>query len=484
MIKVKKDKNLLKEIQRQHLDIESLCNGKGLCGKCLVKLSDSIEVNDVERNFLSDYQVSQNIRLACQHPKLEKDVEVQVIQHDFSIEGINSETVDVSYVQEDYCLAIDVGTTTVVFVLIDGETGEIVDETKIINPQRKYGADVLSRIEHTLKNNNKNNHNEIISAIGSYLNSFSEMLKNKKLKIGITGNTTMLHFLCDIDVGSLVKIPYSTPIKKDIVQSISSMFHTDIQGECTVYQPFSAFIGSDVLAGIAYTNLFDFDNSLYLDLGTNGEIALSINQQIYVTSTAAGPAFEGGNLSCGVGSVAGAIDTISCEHENVAYTTIHQKPAIGICGSGYIDAMACLLKGEMEETGYMEKDWIIEQGIKVTQADVRQFQLAKAAIRSGMDLLCSHNNVTYELFNRLIIAGGFGKHVNIENAISIGLISKELKGKVSAIGNASLLGCMMWVTNQKQPFNDNDLSSITLVELASNDTWKELFTERLFFIET
>ncbi len=483
MIKVKKHQNLLKEIQHHHLDIESLCNGKGLCGKCLVKLSNSIEVSDVERNFLSEYQIAQNIRLACQHPSLEKDVDVQVIQHDFSIEGMSFEIMDVSAVIQDYCLAIDVGTTTVVFVLIDGESGKIVDETKIINPQRKYGADVLSRIEHTIKNNNKDNHNEIIAAIESYLQSFSGLLKGKQLKIGITGNTTMLHFLCDIDVSSLVKIPYSTPINKDIVQPISSMFHQDIQGNCIVYQPFSAFIGSDVLAGIAYTNLFELDNSLYLDLGTNGEIALSTNHTIYVTSTAAGPAFEGGNLSCGVGSVAGAIDTITSENEKITYSTINQKPAIGICGSGYIDAMACLLKSQMEATGFMEKDWIIDKDIKVTQIDIRQFQLAKAAIRSGMDLLCNHMNVSYSSINRLILAGGFGKHVNIENAISIGLISKELKGKVSAIGNASLLGCMMWVTNQKQPFNEHDVSSITLVELASSEKWKELFTERLFFNE-
>jgi uncharacterized 2Fe-2S/4Fe-4S cluster protein (DUF4445 family) len=485
MIKINKNKNLLAELQRLNHDVEALCNGKGICGKCLVKVSPHLDPTEIELERLSQQQLHDGVRLACQHPELETDVRVEILGHLYSIEGFDKSQIDTSKLSSDYGLAVDVGTTTVVFVLVEKKTGEIIDEKKFMNPQRVYGADVLTRIEHTLIDHNKDNHRVIIKLIQNYLQSIISILEGNTLKIGITGNTTMMHFICDVDVSSLVQIPYHTTIKEEIIWPIAKMFDIEIDGYCHVYKPFSAYIGSDVLAGLAWChNQYKHSSQMLIDLGTNGEIALTHNNHVYITSTAAGPAFEGVHMTHGIGSVSGAIDHIGIHQGNVVYSTIDDKLPIGICGSGYVDAMACLLQKGMEMSGYLEQDWQLSDSIKVTSKDVRQFQLAKAAIRSGMDMLCTHVNVDYKQIEALYIAGGFGKHLNLQHARMIGLIPKSCKNKTFAIGNASLLGCMMWVTNQAVPFTKQQEESFHLIELASDETWKELFTDHLFFLES
>ncbi len=485
MSKISRNNNLLVELQRLRYDVEALCNGKGICGKCLVKVLPYLDPTEIELKRLSNQQIRDGIRLACQHPKLETDVLVEVLGHLYSIEGFDKSQIDTSKLTSDYGLAIDVGTTTVVFVLVNKKSGEIIDQKKFMNPQRIYGADVLTRIEHTLIDCNKDNHRVITKLIQDYLKSIVTILASSTLKIGITGNTTMMHFICDIDVSCLVQIPYHTTINEEIIKPIATMFDIDIQGDCHIYKPFSAYIGSDVLAGLAWCHTQEKRlRHMLIDLGTNGEIALTHNNHIYITSTAAGPAFEGVHMTHGIGSVAGAIDHIGIHQGEVIVSTIDDKPPIGICGSGYVDAMACLLQKGMETSGYLDQDWQINASIKVTTKDVRQFQLAKAAIRSGMDMLCQHIEIDYDQIETLYIAGGFGKHLNLQHARKIGLIPKSCENKTIAIGNASLLGCMMWVTNQQKPFTKQQEESFHLIELASDKTWKELFTDHLFFLES
>ncbi len=485
MIKINKNKNILKELQRLHYDVEALCNGKGICGKCLIRVSCYLEPTEIEVNRLLKQQLDDNIRLACQHSKLEQDVYVEIMSKSFNIEGIDDYWINTTFTTTDYSLAIDVGTTTVVFVLIENKKGVIIDQKKFINPQRRFGADVLTRIEHTLKTKNKDNHHAIKELIQQYLQAIDNTIDHSTLKIGITGNTTMIHLLCDVDVSSLVKIPYHTTIDKEIIAPISSIFDVSVQGYCHIYKPFSAYIGSDILAGLVWCCMLDHqETAMLIDLGTNGEIVLVHQNKVYFTSTAAGPAFEGVHMSSGVGSISGAIDHIGIEKGNVVMSTIDSKEAIGICGSGYVDAMACLLLKGMDISGYLDKNWDVTPSIRVTIQDVRQFQLAKAAIRSGMDMLCFHVGIDYNSVSTLYIAGGFGKHLNINNAVKIGLIPKTCESKAIAVGNSSLLGCIMWVTNQLQPFSIEQEKAFELIELATHDKWKELFTEHLFFIES
>ncbi len=482
-MKVKKGLNLFEEVRSQGA-LSALCNGRGMCGKCKVKLDKELPLTETEVKLLSTLQIKENIRLACQHPVLEDDVNVSLVdKENIIVLGLDKGHVDVKKSIVDLLLAIDLGTTTVVMVLIDGKSGEVLLEHKFTNPQRTYGADVLSRIEVTLSNNNVC-HRLIKNEIKKNVEDIVARFQPKSMSIGITGNTTMNHLWLNANVRPLVQIPYRPSVIKKVTQSIKAELGIDVEGTISVYPPIAAYLGSDILAGMSLINLFETrDNILFIDLGTNGEIVLVSDGKLYATSTAAGPAFEGVNMSSGCGAINGAIDHFFVNEEKINFTTINEGSPVGICGSGYIDLISCLLKGPLESSGYMMEEVILHEHprISITQKDIREFQLAKAAIRSGMDMCLIRAGISYDRLDSLIIAGGFGKHINLEAAINIGLIPQQCSENTTFIGNSSLAGCVSWLSEEKKVPTQWNIESIKVIELASSAKWLELFSEHMLF---
>jgi uncharacterized 2Fe-2S/4Fe-4S cluster protein (DUF4445 family) len=482
-MKVFKGSNLFDEVRSQGA-LSALCNGRGMCGKCKVKLDKELPLTETEVKLLSSLQIKDNIRLACQHPVLEDDVNVSLVdKENIIVLGLDKGHVDLKGVTSDLLFAIDLGTTTVVMVLIDGKSGEVLLEHKFTNPQRTYGADVLSRIEVTLTNNDVC-HRLIKNEIKKNVEDVVARFQPKSMSIGITGNTTMSHLWLNADVRPLVQIPYRPSVIKQVTQSIKAELGIDVEGTISVYPPIAAYLGSDILAGMSLIDLFETkENILFIDLGTNGEIVLANEGQLYATSTAAGPAFEGVNMSSGCGAMDGAMDHFFVNEEIINYTTINEGSPVGICGSGYIDLISCLLKGPLEPSGYMMDEVILHDNplISITQKDIREFQLAKAAIRSGMDMCLIRAGISYDQLDSLIIAGGFGKHINLDAAINIGLIPKQCKDNTVFVGNSSLAGCVSWLTHEKEIPTKDDIVSIKIIELASSAKWLELFSEHMLF---
>jgi uncharacterized 2Fe-2S/4Fe-4S cluster protein (DUF4445 family) len=230
-----------------------------------------------------------------------------------------------------------------------------------------------------------------------------------------------------------------------------------------------------------------------IDLGTNGEMAIGNRDRILVTSTAAGPAFEGGNISCGMGSVKGAICSVNIADGNVSCGTIGDKAPIGLCGTGVIETVYELMKNELiDETGMLDEDYFDDgfvlaktpegEDISFTQKDVREIQLAKSAVRAGMETLILRFGVGYEDIDRVFLAGGFGYKMNLEKAIGIGLLPEELRDKISAVGNSSLGGAVVYLTEEDAPQRIEHIVELSEeISLATDKDFNQFYTDYMFF---
>lgn len=363
-----------------------------------------------------------------------------------------------------YAIAIDLGTTTLAFSLVDIVSKKILHTVTILNSQRKYGADVLSRIQASVDGKKE----ELRACIQKDLREgIDELLKECRIMdidhIAISGNTTMIHLLMGYDCSTLGVYPFA-PVNTEFIsgtaEEIIGYKQPGAEIKTTILPSISAFIGGDIVAGLyALDFATNKEISLFVDLGTNGEIALGNCDRILTTSVAAGPAFEGGNISCGTGSVAGAICAVEINRNDVSdikLNTIHNAPPCGICGTGVIETVAELLKcGLIDETGLLADEYFDtgfpltneQEPIIFTQQDIRQFQLAKAAVRTGIEVLTKEYGITVDEIDKVYIAGGFGYHLNINKASSIGLILQELTTKTTAVGNTSLAGAVKYLTD-------------------------------------
>ena len=232
---------------------------------------------------------------------------------------------------------------------------------------------------------------------------------------------------------------------------------------------------------------------MLIDLGTNGEMAIGNRERILVTSTAAGPAFEGGNISCGMGSVPGAICQVQISGTEVSCGTIGDRPPVGLCGTGVIETACELLKAELiDETGMLDEDYFDDgfvlaktpsgEEISFTQKDVREIQLAKAAVRAGLETLMLRYGVTYDDIDTLYLAGGFGFHLNLEKAAAIGLIPEELLDRAKAVGNSSLGGAAVWLTEPGAAERMERIIAVSEeIPLASDKDFNQFYMDSMFF---
>lgn len=348
-----------------------------------------------------------------------------------------------------YGAAVDVGTTTVVLKLYSAD-GVCVGVSSSLNPQREFSADVIGRISKALFGEGKSLQNSVTDCITRLLTEAcgSAGIHNTDVdRMVITGNTAMLYLLTGRDPVSISRFPF----KPD------RLFGewVEFSGIKTYLVPcISAFVGGDTVCALLSSGILcKKETALLCDIGTNGEIALYKNGALYVTSVAAGPAFEGGGISCGCPAASGAVYRVWAEDGEIYSHTIENANAIGICGSGLIDALSAFLEeGCIDTEGTALRPLVIQakgKSISLTQKDIRALQLAKSAVAAGIECMLSRTGTEVGDIKTLYISGAFGTKIDPQSAVNIGLFPKELKNAVRFIGNGALNGA------EKMLFDDS-----------------------------
>lgn len=400
------------------------CGGKGTCKKCRV-IVDGVE------------------ELACQ---VTVDRDMTVILPEEKEESILTEGQG-SICSPDgsnaYVLAFDIGTTTVVGYLLNGKTGETLSTVSCPNPQREFGADVISRIQYALKEDAKHIQDVILEAVKKLTLEAAEkagISSEEIMVVSMVGNTCMHHLLLGIDVKSLATPPYQAAVTDALTLPAKDYLPVSPNAELRVLPNISGFVGADTVGCLLSTSADAAkDWTLLVDIGTNGEMVLGKGRKRVACSTAAGPAFEGAKIECGMRGAEGAVDHVWIEGEEIHCSVIGGGKAVGICGSGILDAVAVLLKkGIIAPNGRMkEKRVILKDEVYLSQKDVRQVQLAKSAIRSGIELMAKNMGIEVKQIKKMLLAGAFGSYMSPESACAIGLLPPVLLSKIESIGNAA-----------------------------------------------
>lgn len=421
------------------------------------------------------------------------------------------------WIEKIYALAVDIGTTTVAVYLVDTAKGRIVDVDSFYNPQKRFGADVISRIDHVNKTKNLK---LLSSVIIEKLNESIERLSKKNnisqdliYSAFFVGNTTMIHFLLTLDPRNIANAPFvPQTTKAHRAEAVDFSLDINRKGYIFTLPMVSAYIGADTVGAVLSSGMYkNMEQSIMLDLGTNGEIVLGNSEHLISCSAAAGPAFEGANIRSGMAGIPGAIDKIMIEDGELIFTTIGDLKPAGICGSAIIDIAAQMLRSDIiDETGrFYDADeiedkhpelakrriridgmeaFVIHEGdgsddvIAVTQKDVREIQNAKAAIAAGIKVLLDKKGLDYADIDTLYLAGGFGSFVNVKNAAVIGLIPKELEDKVISVGNAAGAGAILAAISYELYNMSMELSQgIEYIELSSSPVFTGYYMEEMLF---
>jgi len=397
-----------------------------------------------------------------------------------------------------YGIAIDIGTTTVASYLYNYETGKCIDIESVINPQTSFGVDVISRIKYC--RDKQSGLIELHTAIVDGLNKLIETLCSRQgidvsqiSKMSITGNTTMLCLAAKADPSPMGVSPFPMPFSFGEITTAKEM---DLITDADVYlsKCMSSFVGGDITSAVLSSGMMNDDVSLLLDIGTNGEVALNAHGKILSSSTAAGPAFEGAELSCGMAAVKGAINSVYAMDGKIEHTTIGDVAPQGICGSGVIDTLALMkTSGAMDETGYIEEGpFTIEangaaafeicEGVYISQRDVRNIQTAKSAIAAGVLAIINNAGLSFDDVQTVYLAGGFGNYMDENNAILIGLLPETSLEKLKNIGNAAGAGAGMTLTfGEYQEESQKIAQASTHVELATSAYFMEKYVDCMMF---
>ncbi len=483
--------NLVEVLQSANIPISALCNKNGTCGKCRIKICEGkLEAIRENHTSISEMEWKQGYRLACKCYVV-SDCLVEVVQVESNMNIVSSYRSD-SKIEKSISgqksnhnpgiyVAIDIGTTTVVVKAFDQKSNACIYEKASLNPQRLYGADVITRMEASNDGKLKVLQYEIQKMIvSSLLELVDRETENENLIINeviIAANMTMIHLFLGASCETLGSYPFhsdflkttqldfrkvfSETIKEMGIIERSDFVKTTDQSIITIIPAISVFVGGDIVSGLAYLQMIQrAEKSILIDLGTNGEMAIRNGEQYIVTSTAAGPAFEGGNMTSGVGSINGAIEGVTVlkipvgsNTHRIILKTIAEKEPVGICGTGIIEAIYELRKlhiitknGEFSNKNQTEFTFYDSNHTKIaiTQKDIREFQVAKAAILSGIYALERKINMDIKDIDKIYLAGGFGYSLSLHKAAKIGLFPISWLGKIEVVGNTSLAGAVSY----------------------------------------
>ena len=473
------EETILLACARSGVIISAPCGGRGRCGKCRVRL--------LEGQVSGDTPDAENTVRACAAVPV-SDITIACSAEEFSVNGkLPAAAAENRPARAG--IALDIGTTTVSARLVDLDTSTALDTISELNDQRPFGADVMSRIGAAKSGKTEELFTLINRQTERIIKSFKERWDIPKIeKLAVSANTTMLHFFLNIDPSSMGELPF-TPVfleEKELKGEALSLSVEDV----TVLPSIAAFIGADISAGLTALDIENVPGpSFFIDIGTNGEMALCSNGSIYCCSTAAGPAFEGAEISCGIGGVKGAISGVKPAEggaEGLSLTTIGSVPPVGICGSGLVDAVAVMLRqGAIDETGFMPamaKEFSLAPGVSITGRDIRQFQLAKSAILSGIRILCRNGGLRPADIKSVFVAGGFGFYVNKQNAVASGIFPGEFLDAITVCGNLSLQGAEESLTAEGFLGRcKRIIGQCAVIDLAADPAFTDEFAENMLF---
>jgi uncharacterized 2Fe-2S/4Fe-4S cluster protein (DUF4445 family) len=462
--------------------IEFPCGGEGTCLNCRIRiLKGEMKTAAEFKALLRQKGLGEEWRLACKSI-INQDVTLEVFSSDSLIPADNTSFPFTP--AEGYGIAVDLGTSTLVVHLLNLSTGHVTDAVTAVNKQSRFGADIMSRISYALDPVGLEKLCRLIrEQLGKIIH---EMIARNGCfpgKIVMVGNTVMHHLFSKIDVTSLAHYPFTTSKggKKSFRASeLSWKLPEDTE---IVFMPVAGgFIGSDVVAGIMATGMDQSDElTVFVDLGTNGEIAVGNRHRILAASTAAGPAFEGMQISHGMRAVTGAISSVFPEGNRLGFHVIGNVSPRGICGSGLIDAVAVLrAAGKISESGQLlsgQADIAIARSIKLTQKDIYEVILAKAAVASGIHILLTLLKKSVHDVKKVFIAGGFGYFITVSHAVGIGLLEFPVE-KIVKAGNTALIGAKMFLfreENAEAPI----LSKIHQIPLESQPEFQDVFFQKM-----
>ncbi|MEN8120623.1 MAG: ASKHA domain-containing protein [Bacteroidota bacterium] len=481
-LEVEEGENLLKCIQENESDFIAPCGGNGTCGKCRVKIKNDGYVTSCM------YPVHEDIEVL-----LPGELEMKVLSSQYELTKTVWPEPNKAFnlAPMPFGLAVDIGTTTMVFYLVNLVTGSVVSVKTAINPQSKFGADVISRISYgeLTERGVEMLQSSLIEPINNALDlHYTEqgISKQDLVKISIVGNTTMLHNLLGVNALPIAHAPFVpvfTDVKRLKADELGINIHPD--GEIVLSPSLSAYVGADILSGLNSLDTQKLGKTyLFVDIGTNGEMVLVNDEKILSCATAAGPAFEGANISCGMSAVKGAIS----KYSNEMYEVIGNTDPVGICGSGLIDIIAVMLKkGVLQQDGNINEDFVISQAgdnksVGITQQDIREIQLAKSAIMSGIKRLLAIAQISEENLDHVILAGGFGNYINIKNAIRIGLLPDIDINKYLQVGNTAGTGAVLALKSERYLSETEELKSkMEYIELSTDDDFTMEFAMNMYF---
>lgn len=478
----------LQDVLFEH-GVEFPCGGRGRCRGCRVRiLAGQLEVTDCQQDILSPQELAAGWRLAC-CSRAEGDLVLDIGQWEQTILADNSNFVFTP--REGLGVAVDLGTTTLVAQLMDRQTGRVLAVRSALNPQAAHGADVMSRVQFGVTLEGRSKLRDLArSAIGDMLQLLVRDAGQGGAirQITMAGNTVMHHLFCGLDVTPLASVPFETD-QGGLQAFIAAELGWQLKGDPAVFflPCLGSFVGSDVLAGILATRLHEREAPVGLvDLGTNGEIVIGNRERILCASTAAGPAFEGARISRGMRAATGAISEVHLDSGKLVCHVLGNTDPRGICGSGLVDAVAAGLElGRILSGGRLAagtREFLLAEPVRLNQCDIRELQLAKAAISAGLRLLIERWGTTPEQLEALYIAGAFGNYIKLSSARRIGLIDWPAD-KVQVVGNTALLGAKiaLFADDQKPVECAELLARVEHVPLASDPGFMDAYVEAMPF---
>lgn len=458
-----KEKTLISDLLlEKNVAIDKLCSGMGTCGKCKVKATGDLSpICETEKKFLSEKEIDENVRLAC---KTYVCGEAIVEVHENTVLFKETETHDI-----EVCVAaVDIGTTVIEAYFFSLPDYKMIKKAKTKNLQKQFGADVISRITFA---KDEDSINKLREAAEESIKQLAGNLYDKVENWVITGNTTMLHMFLGINPKGIAQYPF-----------IAETLFGYSRGNKYFPPCISSYIGADVVAAILSSNMLNEEYpSMLVDIGTNGEMALFDGEKLYCASTSAGPALEGASISMGMTAEKGAICKVD---KDGIFKTIENTKPTGICASGLIDAIAFMLESRLlNKDGYLDKPFeILNSNVFITPADIREVQLAKAAISAGIETLLSVNNIDISELKTLYIAGALGNNADVNNCKKIGLIPPIESRKIKLMGNASIDGAVMILKDEILRETAEKIVSISKTcELSLSDEFTSKYINNMSF---
>ncbi|MBE6014585.1 MAG: DUF4445 domain-containing protein [Lachnospiraceae bacterium] len=522
LINVPKGYNLLTQGVEREIDINPGLKSVDVTVKeCIIgdNRSDWERLKDAvaERVAINEKAIPPNIRVVADLYNVlqDNDYKVNVIVFNDEILEVRAENKPI------YIVAFDIGTTSVVGYLLDAATGKELAVASMLNPQAQFGADVIQRSNYAIEHGTK----ELADAIRGALNQLIEKVC-KKAKIDVTdvyavnlvGNTCMNHLFFGITPGALVHSPYNPSLSETVHCNAG---HVGIKinpvGKLTFLSNIAGFVGADTVGVLLATGFDEIEPiTLAIDIGTNGELVLGNKDRAITCSTAAGPAFEGAKIECGMRGSEGAIDHLQVNGTNLEMSVIGDKKPIGICGSGLMDIICIMIEtGIVDEGGRIvdedelttdfakanagriteidgKKAFVLAdkdasgngEPVFIGQKDVREVQLAKGAMAAGIELMSKQLGIQTEDIKQVMIAGAFGNYMDPHSACAIGLIPRELEDRIIPIGNAAGEGSKIAALSRKECERSQRMAKHTeFLELATDPDFQDCFVDQLEFPE-